>query len=62
MELARKERFFDRKKIVEKNLSYCSLNKKIKLLNEKQSKLVSNQALESFKNRSFKIWLKRFKI
>jgi hypothetical protein len=35
MELARKERFFDRKKIVEKNLSYCSLNKKIKLLNEK---------------------------
>jgi hypothetical protein len=28
MELARKERFFDRKKIVEKNLSYYSLNKK----------------------------------
>jgi hypothetical protein len=49
MEWARKERFLGQKKIVEKNLSCCSLNKKFKLLNEKQRRLESNQALESFK-------------
>jgi hypothetical protein len=38
MDWVRKKRFLHRKKIVEKNLVCCSLNKKIKLLNEKRIK------------------------
>jgi hypothetical protein len=48
IEWAKIEKFLDHRKIVEKKLCCCSLNKKFKLLNEKQRRLESSQALEYF--------------
>jgi hypothetical protein len=63
MEWAEKEGFLGRKKIVEKNLGCCSLNKKIKTFELKTEEIRIKPSFDFFfKNRQFKIWLKRFKI